>query len=302
MISLSTSSFYQRALDQMAALRGRADDLQRQIATGERLARSSDDPVAAARLRTLDRTERLTEVDQRNSDRAENDLRLTDSALESVANLIIRAQELAMEAGSGTLGAEQLAAVGEEVASLREALLTIANSRDSAGHALFGGQSTDAAYDDTGPGAVYVGTNTVDPIDLGEGQSVIPTLTGPEVFTFDVGGVQTDLFAVLGTLAATLQGGGDASAAATDALAGLEAGLTKATTAQTIIGTRLAWIELMDDRRATHGELVAEEKATVGGADLATTTIQLQETLTVLEASQASFVRLAELSLFNILR
>jgi flagellar hook-associated protein 3 FlgL len=36
--------------------------------------------------------------------------------------------------------------------------------------------------------------------------------------------------------------------------------------------------------------------------DIAVTMSRLQETLTVLEASQASFVRLANLSLFSLLR
>lgn len=302
MINLSTGAFYQRALDQMGALRTRADDLQRQIGSGERLTRSSDDPVAAARLRTLGRGERLAKVDQRNSDQAQNDLRMTDNALESIASAIIRAQELAMQAGNGTLNAEQAAAAGLEVAGLRDALLTIANGRNGAGHALFGGQSTGAAYQDTGTGVVYIGTATVDPADLGEGQSILPALTGPEVFTIDVGGVQTDLFAVLGTLATALQSGTDPAAASSEALTGLDASLVKTSTAQTVVGARLGWIELMDNRRETTGELVAEEKVSVGGADLASTMSRLQETLTVLEASQASFVKLAGLSLFNILR
>ena len=47
---------------------------------------------------------------------------------------------------------------------------------------------------------------------------------------------------------------------------------------------------------------MADERAAVGGADLATTMTRLQEVMTVLEASQASFVRLSGLSLFNMLR
>ena len=74
------------------------------------------------------------------------------------------------------------------------------------------------------------------------------------------------------------------------------------TTAQTVVGARLSWIELMDERRVSTGERVAEEQATIGGADLATTMTRLQEVMTVLEASQASFVRLANLSLFDMMR
>lgn len=302
MVSLSTSAFYDRSLSQMTAQRVKADDLQRQIASQERLSRSSDDPVAAARLRTLNRSERLAETEQRTSDYAKNDLRMADNALESAANVVLRAQELTTRAASGTLNDDQRAAIGQEIIGLHDALLAVANSRNSAGHALFGGQSTGAAYRDNGTGIVYIGTGTVDPADLGEGQSVVPSFIGPDVFAIEVNGAPTDLFAVLGNLAAVLQSGGDATSASQDALAGLAEGLTKVSTAQTVTGARLNWIDMMDNRREATGELVAEEKAAVGGADIASTMVRLQQAMTVLEASQASFVQLANLSLFNILR
>jgi flagellar hook-associated protein 3 FlgL len=47
---------------------------------------------------------------------------------------------------------------------------------------------------------------------------------------------------------------------------------------------------------------MTEERETIGGADLATTITRLQEVMTVLEASQASFVKLSGLSLFTMLR
>ena len=78
MISLSTSAFYERATRQIGGLRTQAENLQQQIGSGERLSRSSDDPVAAARMRMLNRGERLAEIDQRNSDRAQTDQKMAD--------------------------------------------------------------------------------------------------------------------------------------------------------------------------------------------------------------------------------
>ncbi|RXZ65237.1 flagellin N-terminal helical domain-containing protein [Pelagerythrobacter rhizovicinus] len=302
MINLSTSAFYERATRQVGTLRAEAEKLQQQMGTGERLSRSSDDPVAAARLRTLARGERLAEIDQRSSDLASTDLKMTDDALGSLATLVIRAKELATQAATETLSAEQRATIGGEVESLRQAVLHIANSRNSAGHALFGGQAAGTAYQDSGGTAAYVGTAAKDAVDLGDGQSVIPSLTGPEVFAFEAGGVPTDLFAVLGDLATALKSGGDPTGPTGVALDGLAAGLDKITTAQTVVGGRLGWIEVMDERRVANSELVADEQKAIGEADLAVTMTRLQEVTTVLEASQASFVRLAGLSLFDMMR
>ena len=60
MINLSTGAFYERSTSQIGTLRAKAESLQQQIGTGERLERSSDDPVAAARLRMLARNERIS--------------------------------------------------------------------------------------------------------------------------------------------------------------------------------------------------------------------------------------------------
>jgi len=303
MINLSTGAFYERATRQIGSLRERANDLQQQIGSGERLSRSSDDPVAAARLRTLARRERLAEVDQRNSDRAMDDLQLTDRALNTLVDLTARAKELAMQAANGTLGGEQRELLKAEVDGLRESMLMVANGRNGSGQALFGGQAPGLAYQDSGAGLVYVGTATAENVGIGDGQSVTRALIGPDVFGFDQGGTPSDMFAVLGALSAALQDPlADHTAAGQAAMGGLDAGLDKVTTAQTIIGSRMAWIGIIDERRVTNGELVAEERAEIGGADLATTMTRLQEVMTVLEASQASFVKLANLSLFDQLR
>ena len=303
MINLSTGAFYERGTRQIGVLRARAETLQNQIGSGDRLERSSDDPIAAARLRSLARSERLSAVDSRNSDMAQADLLLTDQTLRSISDIVIRVRELSVRAAAATMNDDQRATIGVEIDGLRSNLLLLVNSRNIAGHALFGGNAAGAAYTDAAPGAVYQGTSSVVPLEIGEGQTVVPGLTGPELFEFAGGAGVTDLFTVLGNLAATLRSGDPAGATfAQESIELLDGGLEKITTAQTVIGARLNWVDLMADRREEARERVAAERAEVGGADIAVTMSRLQESLTVLEASQASFVRLSNLSLFSILR
>ena len=306
MINLSTGAFYERSATQIASLRARAESLQEQLGTGERLERSSDDPVAAARLRMLDRDERITKVDTRNSESAENNLKFTEQAFSQVATMIGRARELALLAATETTSDEQRRSIATELDGLRGSLLGIANGRNASGHALFGGQAAGDAYavDPVTGAATYAGTATLDPIEIGEGQTIVPGNTGPQVFSFDnTSGVPSDLFAELAALSTAIRGGGTAAAdAARDGLGMLDTGLEKVTTAQTVLGSRLAWIEVMDERRTDNIERITQERSSVGGADIAVTMTRLQEMLTVLEASQASFVKLANLNLFSMLR
>jgi flagellar hook-associated protein 3 FlgL len=198
---------------------------------------------------------------------------------------------------------DQRAAIGEQIANIRGNLIALANTKDSAGHALFGGEGSGEAYTlDANGVPVYAGTASAGELSLGEGQSVTRGVTGPEFLTFTHGGNATDLFAVLGTLADALQGGSaDPAGAARDALDGMKAGLDKLTTTQTVIGSRMNWVDLNLSRQERLGEMRATEQTAVGEVDPTVAITELQQIMTVLQASQASFARLASLSLFDVI-
>ncbi|MEQ1639404.1 MAG: flagellin [Novosphingobium sp.] len=300
MPSVSTSAFYERFNLDQTALRSRADALQASISSGNRLGRSSDDPVASSRLRSLGRADSFATVDQTLSARASSDLMLTDSALQSFADSVIRVQVLATQAANGVLTPAQRGGIATEIEQISGELVRLANARDSAGHALFGGDTPGDAYAlDTLGNAVYIGTSSASDLPLGDGQSVTRGLTGPELLNFGA----TNLFALVKGLAADLAGAAaDPAQAARDALGALDTGLETITTQQTVIGARLNWIDLTSNRRTQMSELRSQEESNVGGTDLAEAVSRLQQTMTVLEASQASFARLSSLSLFDFLR
>ncbi len=304
MTVLSTGAFYERANLDMTTLRQRAETLQAQISSGQRINKASDDPVGAARMRELSRAEDMARVNVANADRAMSDLTLADSAIQEIADNLIRVQELTTQAATDTLSDTQRAVIGEQIANIRSNIIALANSRNSSGHALFGGEAAGNAYTlDAGGVPVYGGTATAGEMPLGDGQSVLRSVTGPEFLNFSHNGSATDLFVVLGDLAAALSGGSaDPAQAARDALGALDSGLEKVTTTQTVIGSRMNWIDINLSRIERQGEMRADEQAVVGNVDATTAITQLQQIMTVLEASQASFVKLANLSLFNLLR
>lgn len=302
-ISTSTAAFFDRSKTDMATLQKRAETLQQQLSGGDKLARSSDDPVAASRLRVLARSDSLSKIDDSNANRANADLTLADSALSTFADYVQRAKELATQAASGTLTTEQRAGIGYEIQQIYGNLISLANSRDSNGHSLFGGEAPGDAYTlDVSGNASYVGTASSGDLALGDGQSITRGLTGPEFLDYSVNGSSTNLLAVVKGLANDLQGGSaDPQTAARDGMGALDAGLDAITTGQTLIGSRLNWIDLTGTRRTNLGELRTGEEQAIGATDLPATIADLQQTMTVLQASQASFAKLATLSLFNVL-
>ncbi|MDB5725292.1 MAG: flagellar hook-associated protein FlgL [Novosphingobium sp.] len=304
LISNSTSAFYDRSSLGIGDLRRQAEDLQAQIGSQQKLSRSSDNPVVASRLRTLARSDSLAQIDTTNANRASSDLNLTDQALTSFTGYIQRVQEIAIASGNGTLTASQRSAYGTELAGIQTSMVALANSRDSAGHSLFGGDMAGQPYSvDASGNAVYSGTASAGQISLGEGQTVSRGLTGPEFLNFTAAGGPTDLMAVVKGLGDALQGGvADPAAYARDSLTTLSTGLDKLTTAQTVVGSRLSWIDQTTQHSTNLSELRSAEQTNIGATDIPSTMVKLTETMTALEASQASFTKLAALSLFDMMR
>lgn len=298
----STAAFFERSLMDLTALRKQAEETQAEMSSGERLQRSSDDPVAASRLRQLARADVFDDIDTAATNRATTDLNLTDNALSQFANFVTRLQELATQAASSTLSTSQRAGIGEEVAQIRDNLVALANTRDGNGNALFGGESASDAYTlDAAGNATYAGTGAAGVISLGGGQSVSRGVTGPDFLQFKSGGATVDLLAMTKALADDLKSGTGGAATANAALTTLGDGLNAITTAQTVVGSRLNWIDLNTERRTSLAEMRTDEKTEVGGADLTESVARLQNTMLVLQASQASFSKLANLSLFSVL-
>lgn len=302
-ISNSTSAFYERAAANIGSQRKNAEALQAQLGSMQKLSKSSDNPVVASRLRTLARADTMAEVDLSAANRATADLQLTDKALQAFGDYIMRAKDIATQAANGTLTDTQRAGLGVELEQMFSGLVALGNSRDSAGKSLFGGQLAGDPYTvDASGNAVYGGAGDATEVELGQGQTVKRGITGTDFLNFSVNGNPTDLMAVVKNLADALKTGTNTQQASRDGIEALTVGLDKLTTNETIVGSRLAWIDLTVTQRQNQGELRAGEEVDIGQADIGTTMAKLTQALTVLEASQASFTKLSSLSLFDMIR
>jgi flagellar hook-associated protein 3 FlgL len=300
LITNSTAAFFRRSLGEMSDLRAQAESLQQQVGTGERLERSSEDPIASARLRQLSRADRLAEVESGNADRAREELATASERLDNIANALIRARELAVLAGNDTTSPSAREAVAVEIESLRDEILASLNAVSNTGRGLFAGESSGPAYTlDAAGTAVYSGTATNGLLNIGDSVEVERGLTGPAVVDFNLAGAPTNTLAFLADLAAGLRTNADPAQFARDSVAGIDAAIDTSTRGQTVIGARLAWIDTVDTNQQLRADARAQEGSAIGDTDLASAITQLQQVLTVLEASQASFARLSSLTLFD---
>lgn len=303
-ITNSPGSFFNRSLKQMADLRAGIERSRTQIATGSKIERGSQDPAAAAQLRSVARREALAVVEGDNAARLGQDLGAAASEIDAVTVLLQRARELALAAANAPLGADGRRAVAFELEQLGQELFARANATSLTGEPLFAGQSSSAAFTRDAAGVVtYAGTPESGAVPIAPGTAIERGLPGSEVFQFDLGGTPSSAFAVLGGLVAALQGGApDPVAAANAALEGIDAALDTTNRATTILGTRMAWVEQVETQQAERRVALAERRSRVGDTDIAEAIARLQQSLTALEASQSAFARVSSLTLFDALR
>lgn len=302
-IGSSTSAFYERSLGQMGGLRASIQRLQTQIATGTRIERGSEDPVGAARIRALDRLDRRGQTESENAARLGQDLSEASNEISGVVSILQRARELAVSAANDPVGVNGRAAIADELEQMADELFARSNARSITGAPLFAGTAGNPAFVRDAAGVVtYNGNNQNGAVPVAPGTAIERGVTGPQVFEFDVGGTPGNAFAVLTDLAAAMRGGAaDPAAAARAAVESLDAGLDTASRSQTVIGTRLAWVEAIQQDQQTRAINVAEKRSQIADTDISDTIVRLQQTLTALEASQASFSRVASLNLFSAL-
>lgn len=124
----------------------RLDQFQRQLSTGKKLNRPSDNPaslVKALRLRTT-----LNEGEQylTNINESVSFLETTDAALHNVNQIMQKVRELAVKAATGTNDPDAHNAVAKEIRELNDQLKIIANTTYGSKHVFAGTNVTEAPY------------------------------------------------------------------------------------------------------------------------------------------------------------
>lgn len=136
---ISSQQWFRQSMTSMLEQQASAMKTQEQLATGKRLLKPSDDPMAASRI--LDVSRAIEKVDQfeRNAGQVQDRLQLQETAVDSGIATLQRVRELIVQANNGVQSDETREMIAVEVESLRNALTQQANARDGVGKYLFGG-------------------------------------------------------------------------------------------------------------------------------------------------------------------
>jgi flagellar hook-associated protein 3 FlgL len=302
-MQVSTGQFFRRQNENMVDLQTKIANLQNQIATGKKLELPSDDPVAfsdASRYKY-----QLGKISQfaRNIDNVTQRLTAEEAALGQFANVLTRIQELALQGANDTMGPSERSTIALEIDLLRDELVTLGNTRDNFGAAIFGGYQSKGDIFKKGDDRLveYVGDSNVPQVEVADGIYSPSGSNGMAIFMqVNIPG-ETGAQSVFELVEETIQELRNGRSGK-DKISGIAASIDHIIGSRVLSGTRISAL-------ATQKEILDSDKlqsqvmlSGVQDTDIERVVSELKQKLLSLEASQASFVKIAELSLFNYLR
>ncbi len=299
-MQVSTNLFYSTASNRLSQMSARASELQTQISTGKKILKPSDDPAAAQQLAELDQKDADAAVYGSNMTLAGSLLDQASSVLSQINNQLTQATTLATQAANGTQTDATRKVIGTELKSIVDSLVSLANTRNVRGQPLFGSSVGGQAVTDNKDGTFTIPNDApVSEVPIGDGQSVQATESAKRIF--DLGGGDNTL-AMLSRLATALSNGGDISSTLSTSLDSISKAVDQVADVTASVGARGARVDLQQQLLTTANTDRSELRGKLEQVDITDAVVQLQQMMTALSASQASFTKLSQLSLFDYLK
>ncbi|CAA9488595.1 MAG: Flagellar hook-associated protein FlgL [uncultured Solirubrobacteraceae bacterium] len=288
-----------RLLADLNASTGLVSKYQRQISSGRRMEKPSDDPLATHTAMRLRSELQGLANDRRSISDAKGWLDTTEAALGSITEVVHRTNELALQGSNGTMAQKDRNKIADEIDQLIETAKSAANA-SYGGRFVFSGTDTDQQpYTVGGPDAWNGDTGGAIYRTVGAGQTITVNVRGEDVL--GSGGADGKLLSTMRDLAANLRSGNLAAIRAND-ISALQTNLEEVTSARGIVGALTTRIESANDRLAQIEEDTTGLLSEAEDTDIAKALIQLTTQQSVYQAALKSGQTLIQPSLLDFIR
>ena len=292
---ISTAQYYKTNADQLQTRQNKVAEIQAKLGSGKQLLHPSENPSKADLISRLESGKERQAVYGKNVDAAQTRLTSEEAVLTSMTQIMQRITELTVQGGNDTLASEDRAVIAAEVKALRDELLNLANTQDINGNYIFSGNKVQApAFVEGSSGVVtYNGDHGRLQINVSDVRRLSINTIGPELFS-------TADFAALDDLVTKLNA--DNGSGVRSAISAVETINNKLTVSYGTMASRVAAIEsqrtILEDTALRIDELLLRED----DLDYAEAVTELTQESVALQALQASFAKLSQLTLFNFIR
>lgn len=306
-MKISTSLYFDRSTQQLGNVQAKLTKVQEQLSTGLQIVKPSDAPDKASLVTRLE-SELARQSGYQDTLKSVN-VRLSaeETALKNTSDVMYRVKELAVQAANDTLGAQDRQSIALELGTLRDQILSMANSQDSNGNYLFSGsRAGEPAFSQNSDGrVVYQGDHSRMKVNVGDNRRMNLNLPGSDIFTRVVrddgkgNKVGVDFFQALDDLTAAVKGADRTQ---------IQRGIAEVDTLQGGISEGLGQIgadlSVVDMQTNVLDQVVLRLQTTrsdVEDLDYTEAITRMNKDQLALEAAQSSFAKISQLSLFKFL-
>jgi flagellar hook-associated protein 3 FlgL len=266
--------------------------LSNELSSGLRVNSASDDPVAAGQAALLGTSMSQDDTFVQTAATTQSLMQVSDSALGGVVTQLTSALSLAVQGSDGTLNASDLTSVSQQLAGIRDEVVSLANTSYQGTYVFAGSDGNMQPYTvdttTTPATATYNGDTNVGSVTTPNGQQIQTGLAGSAVFS----AAGADVMAALNNLVADFASGTASSTAASD-IGVLKTALNNVTQQRSVLDSSLSRLESAStyfqtdetQKTAAQSSLVAADTATVA-TQLSAVETQSQALMSVITADE----------------
>ncbi|WP_039914664.1 flagellar hook-associated protein FlgL [Cellvibrio mixtus] len=279
--------------------------IMQQLATNKRMLLPSEDPIASVRVMRVQREEASLEQYRKNIDNVSGSLSTQEANLKSISDAILNVRDRLLWAANGSNTSEDLSAIAGELENLEKTLFTATNVRDEEGRYLFSGTLSDTpsvTYDAATETYSVTGNDKYRQAAVANGVLVEENVTAMNIF-----GAGMDMLNELHAVVTMLK---DPALDASDPAVGTQ---IRATIDQldvthskllgniTELGGRQNTLALLSDSNDEVSLVNKKIEGELSQLDYAGATIDLNNYQLALQATQKTYLKINQLSLFSLL-
>lgn len=236
-------------------------ELTGELASGLRVSKLSTDPVAVGQSTVLAAAISAADAYVSVATSAQSKLQVTSATLGEVIKALTNAVSLAVQGGDGTLGTANKAIIGQQITTIRDQVLYLANSSYQGQYIFAGSQGQAQPFTLTsGTSVTYGGDSAVQYTTTPNGQKIQTNVAGSNVFTAPNSGV----FTALNQIISDFTSNASSTQISTDA-AQLTAALNTVSAQQSAISTSLGQLQSSSTyAQTTVAQFTASETNLIG--------------------------------------
>ncbi|AVO52934.1 flagellar hook-associated protein FlgL [Ectopseudomonas mendocina] len=305
MMRITNSQITSMMHSSMNASSAELGKLMQQMATGKRILLPSDDPIASVRVLRVQREEASLEQFRKNIANVSGSLSTQEANLKSSSDAMLNVRDLLLWAANGSNTSEDLSAMAGELSIIEDTIFSFANVRDEEGRYLFSGTLSDTpalSFDAATQTYSVTGNDKHRQAAVANGVLVDENVTAASVYGAGVG-----MLNQLRDLINTLQ---DPALDVTDpavrqqittTLDALDETHGRVLGSITELGGRQNALTLLTDSNEDVSLVNQKIEGELSRLDYAGATIDLNDYQLALGATQKTYLKINQMSLFSLL-